>query len=311
MKEKVKQVLKQATVKSLSHEGRGVARVDGKTTFIQGALSGELVMYQLTQKKKDFDQAKVVSVLSPSSDRVEPKCSYYQECGGCSIQHLSHDGQIDFKQGMFLDVLSRVGHVVPEEMVAPILGPVWHYRHKARLSVRHVRKKESVLVGFRERHNPRYITDIDRCRILAPSVGDYISHLKQLFNQFDNLDTIAQIEIAVGDEETALILRNLAPLTENEAQLLISFAKEHQYRLFLQPGNYETVTLFYPQDDKQYLQYRLPKYGITFDFHPTDFTQINSAVNEKMIEQALDWLDLDGSETVLDRFVGWVIFLYH
>ncbi len=303
MKEKIRQV-NPTTVESLSHEGRGISRVNGKTTFIQGALPGEEVMYQLTHKKKSFDQAKVVSVLSASQERVDPKCPYYQDCGGCSLQHLSEDGQIDFKQSMFLDVLSRVGHVTPEALVTPMLGPMWHYRHKARLSVRHVRKKEAVLVGFRERHNSKYVADIEHCRILAPSVGNYISHIKQLLNQFDNLETIAQIEIAVGEVDTALILRNLAPLTEKEEQLVISFAKKHCYHIFLQPGNYETVTLFYSQDKKQYLQYHIAKHGITFDFHPTDFTQINPAINEKMIEQALDWLALDGSETVLDLFCG-------
>ncbi|WP_367605459.1 23S rRNA (uracil(1939)-C(5))-methyltransferase RlmD [Legionella sp. W05-934-2] len=301
---KSKKAIYETTIDSFSHEGRGVARVEGKTTFIQGALEGEKVLYELTFRKKDFDQANVVDILEPAGNRVAPKCEHYQYCGGCSLQHLSHDGQIAFKQWMFSDTLARFGHVTPEAWVEPIVGPAWSYRHKARLSVRHVHKKGGVLVGFREKRQPKYITDIEQCRILAPSVGDNIVKFKQLLDQFDNLDTIAQIEVAVGDDETALILRNLAPLTDNEQRLLMSFANENHYRIFLQPGNYETVSLFYPKDDKDYLQYHLSRYNITFDFHPTDFTQINPVINEQMIDQAIEWLALNDHDVVLDLFCG-------
>lgn len=304
MKEKVKQAIHQTSIESLNHEGRGVARVDGKATFIQGALTGETVSYQVTLRKKDFDQARVIEILNPAPNRVEPKCPHYHMCGGCSLQHLSHDGQIEFKQNMVEDILFRLGHVSPERWVEPIVGPVWNYRHKARLSVRHVHKKNTVLVGFRERNQPRYIADINQCRILAPTVGGNIEQIKHLLSQFENLDTIAQIEVAVGENDTALIFRNLEPLSEKEEMLLTSFAEAFGYRVFLQPGNYETVKLFYPHDQKEFLQYHLVKFGLTYDFHPTDFTQINPSINEQMVEQALDWLALNKQDCVLDLFCG-------
>ncbi|WP_419421159.1 23S rRNA (uracil(1939)-C(5))-methyltransferase RlmD [Legionella sp. D16C41] len=293
-----------AQIEKFSHDGRGIARINGKITFIEGALPGETVSFQYTKIKKDFDEGKTVTVLTASSMRAEPRCPHYQICGGCSLQHLNEQMQIQEKETLLLDLLQRIAHIQPTIVLQPLASLSWNYRNKARLSVRYVEKKKTSLVGFRERSNPRYIAEINQCPILNTKVDKHIHTLKQLINSLDNPHSIAQIEVAAGDAQVALILRNLEPLSEADGDKLRLFGEENEFVIFLQPGNAQTVTRFYPLADSDFLTYTLSSEKLTFKFHPTDFTQVNASLNQLMINQAIQLMDLKSDDIVLDLFCG-------
>ena len=293
-----------ADIEKFSHDGRGIARIEGKTTFVDQALPGERVVFQYVRKKRDFDEGSLLSVVTASPHRVVPRCPHYHLCGGCSLQHLTGDAQIHEKQTLLLDVLARIGRCVPEDILSPLTGKLWHYRNKARLSVRYVEKKQSVLVGFREKNNPRYITEINECPVLHAKVDAALPSLRQLLATFESPHCIAQVEVAAGDDDVALIFRNLSPLSATDEEALRFWAKEHSFRVFLQPKGPASVTLFYPEDAGDFLTYSLPDENITFRFHPTDFTQVNAGLNRDMIRRALLLMDLKPDDVVLDLFCG-------
>ena len=294
----------QTHIVNLSHDGKGVARIDGKATFISGALPNEQVEFQYTRIKKDFDEGKLLSVIEPSPLRVEPKCAHYSLCGGCSLQHMKEEEQIRFKQEHLLDLLQRYGHTQPLEVLEPLTNTHWNYRNKARLSVRFVEKKQLSMVGFRERNNPRYITEINHCPILNAKLDKDILALRALIDSMEDKHCIAQIEVAAGDDEIALIFRNLNPLSENDETSIKVFAEQYKYRIFLQPSGPSSVYCFYPPEANNFLSYQLPDYNINFQFHPTDFTQVNAGLNRSMVRLALELMDLKSSDRVLDLFCG-------
>lgn len=291
-----------AVIEKFSHDGRGIARIEGKTTFIDGALPDETVTFQYTVKKKDFDEGTVVSIVEPSPTRVEPRCPHYVMCGGCSLQHLDGEAQIHEKQSLMLDLLTRVGHCQPENLLPPLTHSLWHYRNKARLSVRYVEKKQAALVGFREKKNPRYITEITQCPVLNKKVDAELIHLRELVDSFDDPHCIAQIEVAAGDTDVALIFRNLSVLTAEDEDKLRQFAQTTNFRIFLQPGGPDSVYLFYGIES--YLSYSLPDHDVEFKCLPTDFTQVNAGLNRVMVTHALELLALDPDDVVLDLFCG-------
>ena len=279
-------------VEKLSHDGRGIARIEGKTTFIEGALAGEQVTFEYTRKKRDFDEGRILSVEQASSDRVEPRCPHSAVCGGCSLQHLDETVQIHEKEQLMLDVLARVGHVTPEAVLSPLFeADAWHYRYRARLSVHWVEKKGRVLVGFREKHNPRFVADIEQCSILHKKVSDALLDLSALLGAMDAPHSFAQIEVAAADEAVALVFRHLEDLSEADKTRFRTFSDASGFRIFLQPGGMDTVKLFYPEGEEA-LTYALPDQNLTFLFYPTDFTQVNTRLNRKMVTQALDWFAL-------------------
>ena len=294
----------QTEIEKFSHDGRGIARIDGKATFIQGALPGETVSFQYTRTKKDFAEAKVVAIDKASPLRVEPPCPHYQWCGGCSLQHLDEAQQIHEKQSVLLELLERIGHCQPQQILPPLRSTTWHYRNKARLSVRYVEKKQATLVGFREKNNPRYITEINQCPVLNAKIDEQIINLRQLIDAFEDPTTIAQVEVAAGDDEIALIFRHLKPLSLADQEKLQVFGQKTKFRLFLQPGGNETVHLFYPEKETEFLTYALPQENLAFQFHPTDFTQVHAGLNRLMVARALELLALTAEDSVLDLFCG-------
>lgn len=295
---------KQSRIDNLSHDGRGIARIDGKATFISGTLPGELVEFQYIRVKKDYDEGRLLTVIEPSLLRVEPECPHFNSCGGCSLQHISSKEQIYIKQEQLLDLLKRYGQTEPQSLIPVLTSYYWHYRNKARLSVRYVEKKQSALVGFRERNNPRYIADITQCPILHEKLDKDLVVLRNLIDSMEDKHCIAQIEVAAGDNEVALIFRNLNELSTEDALKIQRFADEHQYLIFLQPGGPDSVFRYYPVKDTDFLTYQLPDYQLTFQFHPTDFTQVNADLNQKMVSLALNLMELKSSDVVLDLFCG-------
>ncbi len=290
------------TIESIDHEGRGIAHADGKVIFIEGALTGERVTYSSYRKKNNYEQAKVERILKQSFMRVQPKCPVFGVCGGCSMQHLEPRAQVAVKQRVLEDNLQRIGKVKPEVMLPPIYGQAWAYRQRARLSVRHVLKKEKTLVGFREQ-NGKYVADMQHCEILTPKIASLLPLLGELNERFTRRDIIPQIEVAVGEHVDVLVLRILEALTPADEALIKEFADKHQVQFWTQTKGPETVTPFYPLDAPK-LSYSLPEFGITMPFAPTEFTQVNSDMNRLMVSRAMRLLDPQPDERIADFFCG-------
>jgi len=295
----------EAEITALSSEGRGIAHVEDRTVFIDQALQGERVLFKYTRLSKKIAEGRAVEILQPSEQRVDPKCSAFVMCGGCSLQHMSSAMQIELKQSMLLDQLEHNG-VSPEQVLDPLLGPEYGYRHKARLGVRYVHKKEKVLVGFRER-NSSYITETTRCEVLHPSVGEIIDELASCINQLQAKREIPQIEVAVGDNQTVLVFRHLEELSGDDRAILADFCTSRSLVCYLQAGKPDDLELLVPEQVET-LFYRLPvcddESSIKIEFQPSDFTQVNPDINKRMVLDAIDYLDLKETDTVLDLFSG-------
>lgn len=292
-----------ATIEAMSSDGRGIARIEGKTHFIEGALLNETVTFQIKKQKSKYNEGVIEEVLQESPERAQPQCPHYGVCGGCSLQHLKHDVQIQQKQAVLKEQLTHFGQVEPQEWLPPMVGPEWGYRHKARLGVRYVTKKERVLVGFREKGG-RYLADLTECHTLVPKVGYLLQPLSQLIQSLSVYKDIAQIEVACGDGRPALVYRNLSCLTEDDLNKLIEFSKEQEVETYLQPGNESTVYKVWPVSGPDRLTYTLPNFGLTMAFHPMDFVQINPEINQKMTTRAIELLKLESTDKVLDLFCG-------
>ncbi|MES9993951.1 MAG: 23S rRNA (uracil(1939)-C(5))-methyltransferase RlmD [Candidatus Thiodiazotropha sp.] len=292
----------EAEIESLTQDGKGVTHIEGKATFVYGSLPGEQVRFLYTGRKRSYDEGRVVEVLTPSAQRVEPRCSQFGICGGCSLQHQKPEAQVASKQQALLDALKHIGKVVPGTILPPLVGEsVWGYRRKARLGVRYVPKKGGTLVGFRERGSS-FVADIDRCHILHPKVGDLLPALSALIDQLSIRDQIPQIEMAMGDDDCILIFRMLSPPSEEDLMKLAVFAPRHELAIYLQEGGPETIR---PLDfAANPLSYSLPEFDLRFDFLPNDFTQVNSEINRKMVARAISLLELEADDRVLDLFCG-------
>jgi 23S rRNA (uracil1939-C5)-methyltransferase len=288
-------------IESLTHDGRGVVHLNGKTIFVDGALAGEDVDIQYIGRQRRYDEAKVIQIHTASPERVTPKCSAFGLCGGCAFQHLRDDAQIAAKQQVLLDNLQRIGHVTPQSVLPPLTGPTWGYRRKARLAVKYVIKKGRVLVGFREKHSP-YVADIETCEVLHPSVAQLLPALRDLVTALSIKDQIPQFEVAVGDNATALIMRHLAPLNDADRAQLVEFARRHAVQFYVQPHGLDSIVLLWPEQGT--LTYRLARYDVEFEFRPTLFTQVNADINAAMVDRALELLAPQPTDRVLDLFCG-------
>lgn len=289
-------------VESLDHEGRGIARANGKTIFIDGALPGERVEYASFHKKPNYEQAHLLRVVRASPLRTEPVCPHFGICGGCAMQHLEPHAQLAVKQRVLEDALWHIGRVKAEEILPPIQGPDWGYRHRARFSVRRVPRKGGVLIGFHEKRSS-YIADMPTCEILPPHVSALLLPLREMIDALSVAERLPQIELAVGADCTALVLRILAPLQPADEARLRDFADQHGVVFYLQPKGPDTAIRFYPLPGPR-LDYHLPEFGLKMEFRPTDFTQVNPAVNQVMVRRALCLLDPQPHERIADLFCG-------
>ena len=299
---KIPEGLFKANIESLSHEGRGIAHIKGKTIFIENALPGEQVEFKYVSKRAKFDQGVAENIITVNKQRIIPECQYFGYCGGCSLQHMKSDAQLAHKQNILLEQFIHLGHVKPEIVLPPLEGPNFAYRHKARLAVKYVIKKEKVLVGFREKRSS-YVADIRECKVLHPDVGLKFMAIQQLIESLSIHNKIPQIEAAVSDNGTALVLRHLTDFTDEDIVKLNVFENEHQLKLYLQPGGYDTVERL-NKSDLDELFYKLDDYDITIYFKPVDFTQINVEVNKKMLSLAIELLEPKKDENILDLFCG-------
>jgi 23S rRNA (uracil1939-C5)-methyltransferase len=289
-------------VDSLDAEGRGVARrPDGKVVFVEGALPGEKVVVEVFKSKRSYDAARASAILHASSGRVQPRCPHFGACGGCATQHADAKTQMAAKQRWLEENLARIGKVIPETMLPIVYGAEWGYRRRARLSVRRVSSQRGVLVGFRERHST-YIADMRGCEVLTPKIGKLLVPLRGLVEKLSVRSRLPQIEIAVGDNAEALVFRHLDPLTEEDKSFLRAFAEEREVQVWLQPAGPESAQPFHPQASELY--YDLAEFGVRMHFRPTDFTQVNHAMNRVLVSRAVRLLDPQPGERVADLFCG-------
>ena len=293
--------LHEVEITDLSHDGRGVARVEGKTVFVAGALPGERAAIHLTHRHRSFDEAKVETLLTRSPERVEPRCPHFGVCGGCALQHLSAEAQITAKQRVLAENFERIGKVTPQRWLPPLSDAPWGYRRKGRLSVKWVAKKDKVLVGFRE-DNARFVADLSECHTLLPEVGLRLRELADVVNSLESKCYIAQVEISAGDDTVALVFRNLQALNDADRAKLVAFGQAHDLAILIQPGGPNTIQALWPTEIA--LSFRIPESNVEIAFEPLDFVQVNSGMNRRMIARALELLDPGAEDRVLDLFCG-------
>ncbi len=289
-------------VESLDQDGRGIAHVDGKATFIEGALPGERVTYSIYKKKPNYDQGTVTQVFKASAVRVDPKCKHFGVCGGCSMQHLDASAQVAAKQRILEDNLKHIGKVTPGIILRPTYGSAWGYRQRARMSVKFVEKKGGVLVGFHEKRSS-FIANMDSCEVLPARISAMITPLRELFLKMSINSRIPQVELAVGEKVDVMVLRILAPLSPEDEVMLKAFADQYHIQFWLQTKGPETAEPYYPMDAPA-LYYSLPEFNVTMPYRPTEFTQVNSDVNRILVRRVLQMLDPQPGERIADLFCG-------
>ncbi|MDP9064917.1 MAG: 23S rRNA (uracil(1939)-C(5))-methyltransferase RlmD [Pseudomonadota bacterium] len=298
----------EADVLDLAHDGRGVARIDGKTVFVDGALPGERVRLRIFKRRRQYDEAGLVEVIHASADRVEPKCAHFGICGGCALQHLAPAAQLGAKERQLLDNLTRIGGVQPDRLIPALRGPPWGYRRRARLGIKYVQKKGRVLVGFRERAAP-YVADVRRCEVLIDRFATLPEQLASLVETLSLREKIPQVEVAAADDaglhdpwQAALVFRLMGDPTAEDLTKLEAFADRHSVQIFLQSGGLDTVRPL--RENYPPLQYTVVEQMITIQFGPVDFFQINREINASMLQAAVDALRPAAGDTVLDLFCG-------
>lgn len=288
-------------IADLASNARGVGHVDGKAVFVADTLPGERALYRPTKRKKSYEEASLETLFSASDKRVTPRCAHFGVCGGCVLQHAGEDAQLEFKQQQLLDALQRVGDVTPDTVLEPLVDSRWGYRRRARLGVKYVPKKGGTLVGFRERGAP-FIALLQRCEVLVPSVGTRLTDLAQMIDGLSIRERLPQIEVAAADNAVALVFRVLDEPTAQDRERLREFGARFDFSIYLQPGNEDTITPL--NDDAPPLYYDLPAWDARLYFQPNDFVQIHAGINARMIDQALDLLDVQENHSVLELFSG-------
>jgi 23S rRNA (uracil1939-C5)-methyltransferase len=290
------------TVVGLTHEGAGVIR-DGKTAFVIGGLPGEVIRFRRMKRHKQYDEGVLVEVVQPAAERATPLCAQFGVCGGCSLQHLAPEHQLAAKHAELRDNLERIARTQPESWLEPLHGPIWGYRRRARLGAKYVAKKGRVVVGFRERLAP-YVADVQQCHVLAPPLGQLIEPLGALLTSLSIRERVPQIEVAVADNATALVLRVLQTPSPADLEKLRAFEAQHHLRLYLQPAGLDSVARLPESPVEPPLFYALPDFKLELEFTPTDFIQINGDINRALVARAVDMLELTPESRVLDLFCG-------
>ncbi len=295
------------TIESIDSDAKGIAKVNGKTVFINNVLPHEEVNIEIFKRKPKFDLGHLLNIITPSIDRVTPECPNFGTCGGCSLQHLEFNAQILSKQKVLIDNLTHIGKVTAQNILPPIAGNPWGYRHRARMSAKYVFKKDSVLIGFREKGSP-YVTDMNQCLVLPTYISDLIPYLRTLISNLSIKDQIPQIEVAIGSNVSILVFRIMETLTSDDEKFIKDFVdslknQEKPLQIWLQPSGPDSCYPFYPLDVPQ-LSYELNDFDIKMPYYPTEFTQVNPLINQEVVNLALRLLDPQPNEEILDFFCG-------
>lgn len=290
------------SVESISHEGMGICRVDGKVYFVEDALPGEVINFSVVKSRRRYSHAIMDLAVTTSAQRVEPECQYFGTCGGCSLQHMSIEAQLSLKHNYLVDSLERIGKCKPEQYLEPMFGEPWHYRRKARLGVKYVPKKGGVVIGFRERHH-NYINPTDACPVLTKNISRLLVPMREMIEKLSVKQRLPQVEVADADNTVALIFRHLQELNDNDVRVLREFAINENVQVFSQIKGPKTVVPIYP-DAPEPLNYSLPEFGVSFQFTASDFIQVNAAMNEKLVAKAINFLAPTPEDRILDLFCG-------
>lgn len=290
------------TVEALDARGRGLVRIDGETRHVDGVLLGESVLVRPRRGRRNRHQAHLVSVLAPASSRVQPVCAYFGVCGGCALQHMPSHAQLALKQQRLLRTLDEHGGVEPDVPLEPLTGDSTGYRRRARLGVKYVPGKGGTLVGFREKHSAK-LAELASCAVLDPRVGGAIGDLRRVLDSLDIPHRIPQVEVAMGDSATALVLRHLDPLSERDRGVLVAFVRERNWQIYVQPAGPESIEPLWPEEPAP-LVYTLPEFNLELEFLPTDFIQVNAGMNRALVSAAMHHLDVRPTSRVLDLFCG-------
>lgn len=290
-------------IDAVTHDGRGIVAAKGKKVFVAGALAGEEVRYQRRKRRRNFDEAELLEVITASPERVDARCAVFGRCGGCAMQHIGVGEQRRIKAQALEDSLSRIGRTEPRNWLPPLRGDEWAYRRRARLAVKYVPAKGRVLVGFRERHAP-FITDMQRCEVLARPVDSLVAELAEVIGRLSIRSRLPQIEVAVGDDGVALVMRVLDPPSVADRKQLVEFGKRFDVQVWLQPGGLDSIAALWPDAEPPALCYRLPEFDVEIVFRPTDFVQVNGEVNRRMVVKAIEYLAPEPGDRVLDLYSG-------
>ena len=292
----------EADVIDLTHDGKGVADVDGRRLFVPGALSGERVKLLPRRRRRKLQEAELLEVVTPAPARADPPCAYFGRCGGCALQHLNYEAQVEFKEKVVQDAFARIASLTPDRWLEPMTGPEWYYRRRARLGVRYVAGKERVLVGFKER-STRYVTDMLSCRVIERPLDGLPGSLAKLIGCTSLKQRLPQAEVSIGENARAVVLRVLEEPEPADLELFGEFGIENEIDIYLQRGGPGTVVpLTSERADR--LTYRLPAFDVSLTFSPTDFVQVNSAINEQLVARVVDLLDVAETDRVLDLYCG-------
>jgi len=292
----------QVTVEALDEAGRGIVRIDGRAVLVEGALEGETIVCRARKRRRQVQQADLLEVREAAPSRIDPVCRHFDTCGGCRIQHMSHDAQLALKQQGLLRAFSAHGGLAPDTLVEALAGSPQGYRRRARLGVKYVPGKGGALVGFREKQGAK-LAELETCAVLEPRVGGEIKNIRRLIDKLTISHRIPQLEIAMGDAGTALVLRHLEPLSESDCETLVAFVRERDWQLYLQPAGPDSVAPLWPVNPPP-LSYALPAFDLEFEFLPMDFIQVNAAMNHALVGVAMKHLDLHADCRVLDLFCG-------
>lgn len=292
-------VLDNIEIEDLSHDGRGIGRINGKTIFVSSALPGEIVTVNVTQSKKRFDMGEAIEIQQPSTDRVIPRCEYFAQCGGCDLQHLTHSQQLVYKEKRLLDNLRRISSVEPENLLPPIHGPLWQYRRKARLAIHYNPKNKHLLFGFRAK-NSKLIINIDHCEVLDEPFTQQLKNIALLLKELDSIKHITHCELSVADNGSAIVLRHTHKLSEGDLNVLRQYGVENNVQIYLQTEKHNSPLPL----DPNYPELRYEFNGIDYTFSPTDFIQVNGIVNSMLIQQALELLSIEPQDRILDLYSG-------
>jgi len=292
------------TIESLTLEGEGVTRVDGKVYFVNGGLPGENVEFEVRRNRRKHGHATLTRIITAAkeSGRVESDCHYFGVCGGCSMRHFEKDRQLEAKQQALLDAFERIGKVVVENVMLPLCADWLHYRRKARLGIRYVEKKGGALVGFREKNNS-FITPLDQCLTLTIPISNLLPELTRLVNNLSVKRNLPQIEVAHGDNKISLIFRHLEPLTDTDLHLITQFSKTNDIQSYLQSKGLDSIKPLYPEQPEE-LYYELEQFNLKYYFAPTDFIQVNAQANQLLINKAMELLNIQANDKILDLYCG-------
>lgn len=290
-----------AEVTGLSHDARGVAELNGRTVFVAGALPGESVSVELKRgRRRNKSDLTALEILEPAADRIEPGCEYFGRCGGCSVQHMSYDAQIEFKQRVVAEAFRKIAGTEPDQWFDPVVSPRWGYRRRARLGARFVEGKGRALVGFRERA-ASWITDMRACPVLAAPMDKLVGELADVLGATSVKRSVPQFEYTTGDCAAALIIRILEEPTPDDLQLFAQFGERHGIDIYLQPGGPGSIR---PLGAARVLHYELQEFDVRIEFAPTDFIQVNADINARMVATAIERAQIQPHERVLDLFCG-------